>query len=221
MLTIDHIKDLSYDVQEVRPRIYLVSNFATPDEIATLYEEVNSAAEEEWSDGYLSEVRKHSLAKFGRDDLENLIAEGLLEVTDHFADKTLRIKDDNLRLEMANRAQKIFDQAGDLVFTGFMNHQRLYPGSYLTAHFDQYSDKLVQYAAVLYINDDYVDGEVFFPDHNLQLRPAPGDLLIFPGTKDYTHGVHPVGEGPVRYILPAFIKTRHPDGAMAGWGDFG
>jgi hypothetical protein len=221
MLTIDHIKDLSYDVQEVRPRIYLVSNFATPDEIAALHEEVESAAEEEWSYSYLAETKKHSLAKFGRDDLENLIAEGLLEVTDHFADKTLRIKDENLRFTLQHRATEIFNKAGDLEFTGFINHQRLYPGSYLTAHFDQYSDKLVQYAAVLYINNDYVDGEVFFPDHNLQLRPAPGDLLIFPGTKEYVHGVHPVGEGPVRYILPAFIKTRHPDGAMAGWGDFG
>jgi hypothetical protein len=221
MLTIDHIKDLGYTVEGVGDRIYLVSNFATPDELETLYEEVNNAAEEEWSHGYLSEVRKHSLAKFGRDDIENLIAEGLLEVTDHFADKTLRIQDEDLRFTLQHRAAAIFEKAGDLEFTGFMNHQRLYPGSYLTAHFDQYSDKLVQYAAVLYINDDYVDGEVFFPDHNLQLRPAPGDLLIFPGTKDYVHGVHPVGEGPVRYILPAFIKTRHPDGSMAGWGDFG
>jgi hypothetical protein len=221
MLTIDHIKDLGYTVEEVGTRIYLVSNFATPDELETLYEEVNSAAEEEWADGYLSEVRKHSLAKFGRDDIENLIAEGLLEVTGHFADKTLRIKDEDLRFALQHRAAAMFEKAGDLEFTGFMNHQRLYPGSYLTAHFDQYSDKLVQYAAVLYINDDYVDGEVFFPEHDLQLRPAPGDLLIFPGTKDYVHGVHPVGEGPVRYILPAFIKTRHPGGSMAGWGDFG
>jgi hypothetical protein len=221
MLTIDHIKDLGYSVEEVGDRIYLVSNFATPDELETLYEEVTNAAEEAWADGYLSEVRKHSLAKFGRDDIENLIAEGLLEVTDHFADKTLRIKDEDLRFTLQYRAAAIFEKAGDLEFTGFMNHQRLYPGSYLTAHFDQYSDKLVQYAGVLYINDDYVDGEVFFPDHDLQLRPAPGDLLIFPGTKEYVHGVHPVGEGPVRYILPAFIKTRHPDGSMAGWGDFG
>ncbi len=221
MLTVDHIQTLGYRVDEVAPRIYLVSNFATPDEIQTLHEEVNSAAEEDWSYSYLSETRKHALAKFGRDDLENLIAEGLLEVTDHFADKTLPIKDDQLRLTLQNRAIEIFQQAGDLVFTGFMNHQRLYPGSALTAHFDQYSDKLVQYAAVLYINDDYAAGEVFFPNYELSLRPAPGSLLIFPGTKEYMHGVYPVEEGPTRYVLPAFIKTRHPDGAMAGWGDFG
>jgi hypothetical protein len=221
MLTIDHITELGYDVQEVGPRIYLVSNFAAADELSILFDEVTSAAEEDWSHGYLSEVKKHSLAKFGRDDIENLVEEGLLEITGHFADKTLRIKDEELRFTLHNRAAAIFEKAGDLEFTGFMNHQRLYPGSYLTAHFDQYSDKLVQYAGVLYINDDYVEGEVFFPEHDLQLRPAPGSLLIFPGTKDYVHGVHTVGEGPVRYILPAFIKARHPDGSMAGWGDFG
>lgn len=221
MLKLDYIHSLGYAAEELAPRIFLIAYFATPDEIATLHEEVNNAAEEDWSHRYLGETRKHALAKFGRDDIENLVKEGLLEITDHFADKTLRISDDQLRLTLQSRATEIFQQAGDLEFTGFMSHQRLYAGSALTAHFDQYSDKLVQYAAVLYINDDYVDGEIFFPRQGLKLRPKPGSLLIFPGTEDYVHGVHPVGEGPVRYVIPAFIKTRHPDGSMAGWADFG
>ncbi len=66
-------------------------------------------------------------------------------------------------------------------------------------------------------NNAYEAPDVFNPN----LHPPAGALFIFPGTKDYIHGVHPVGPGPVRYVLPAFIKTRHPDGAMAGWGDFG
>ncbi len=222
MLTIDHIKSLGYAVEEVAPRIFHISQFATPEEVAILLNEAEAATEEDWSIQYMEEMRKNCLIKFGRDDIENLKSEGLLEVTDTFADKILTVRSKEPIRAFYARSREIFEQVEELDVTGFSGHQRLYAGTSLTAHFDQYSDKLVQYAAVLYYNDDYVDGEVFFPQHNdLKLRPAPGDLLIFPGTKDYVHGVHPVGEGPVRYVLPAFIKTRHPDGAMAGWADFG
>ena len=221
MLTVDHIRDLGYDVDELAPRIFLISNFATPEEVDVLYAEASAATEEEWSSRYLGEMRKHAREKFGRDDLEQLVREGLLEITDNFADKNLAVADDKVRHSLQNKATQIFDAVGGLEVTGFIVHQRLYAGTKLIEHFDQYSDKLVQYAAVLYINDDYVDGEVFFPQQGLKLRPKPGSLLIFPGTKDYVHGVHQVGEGPVRYVLPAFIKLTHPDGPMAGWANFG
>jgi hypothetical protein len=221
MLTLDHIRSLGYAAEEVAPRIFQISQFATVDELAKLLKEVNAATEEDWSVQYLEEMRKNCLVKFGRDDIENLKKEGLLEVTDTFSDKIINVKSKKVIKALHEKSREIFKAVGELDVTGFSAHQRLYTGSSLTAHFDQYSDKLVEYAAVLYYNDDYTEGEVFFPQHDLQLRPAPGDLLIFPGTKDYVHGVHPVGEGPVRYVLPAFIKAKHPDGAMAGWGDFG
>lgn len=221
MLKLEDLQSLGYDAEEVGPRIFCIENFASVEEVAKLHAEAAAATEEDWSVQYMDEMRKNAREKFGRDDVENLVKEGLLEVTKTFADKLYFVQDEELVHEIQNRASEIFALAGDFDVTGFMAHQRLYAGSSLTAHFDQYSDKLVQYAAVLYINDDYVDGEVFFPQQGLKLRPKPGSLLIFPGTKDYVHGVRPVGEGPVRYVLPAFIKTRHPEGAMAGWADFG
>ena len=221
MLTLDHIKSLGYAAEEVAPRIFLISKFTEPEELDELLAEVNAATEEDWSIQYLDEMKKNCLQKFGRDDIENLKAEGLLEVTDTFSDKIYSVQNIDLIRALHKKTERIFEAVGELDVTGFAGHQRLYTGSSLTAHFDQYSDKLVEYAAVLYYNDDYTEGEVFFPQHDISLRPSPGDLLIFPGTKDYVHGVHPVGEGPVRYVLPAFIKAKHPDGAMAGWGDFG
>jgi hypothetical protein len=221
MITVNGLQDLGFTAEEVGPRIFCIENFATAEELTALLEEVNAATEEDWSSQYLNEMKKNCLVKFGRDDIDNLRAEGLIEVTDTFADKLYFVQDRSLTHALHARSVDIFKMAGDFEVTGFLTHQRLYAGSELTAHFDQYSDKLVQHAAVLYYNDDYTEGEVFFPQHDLKFRPKPGSLLIFPGTEDYIHGVHPVGEGPVRYILPAFIKTRHPDGAMAGWGDFG
>jgi hypothetical protein len=221
MLELDHLHSLGYAAEELAPRIFSVDNFASAEEIAKLHAEAAAATEEEWNFRYMDEMRKNAHKKFGRDDVENLVKEGLLEVTSTFADKNLAISNGDLVYAIQDRSEKIFALAGDFEITGFIVHQRLYAGSQLTAHFDQYSDKLVQYAAVLYINDDYVDGEIFFPGFDLKLRPTPGTLLIFPGTSEYVHGVHQVGEGPVRYVIPAFIKTRHPNGSMAGWADFG
>jgi hypothetical protein len=221
MLKLEHLHSLGYAAEELASRIFCVENFASVEEVDMLRAEVAAATEEDWSVQYMDEMRKNAREKFGRDDVENLVKEGLLEVTKTFADKLYFVQDEELVHKFQNRSKEIFALAGDFDVTGFMAHQRLYAGSSLTAHFDQYSDKLVQYAAVLYINDDYVDGEVFFPQQGLKLRPKTGALLIFPGTSDYVHGVHQVGDGPVRYVLPAFIKTRHPEGAMAGWADFG
>ena len=57
------------------------------------------------------------------------------------------------------------------------------------------------------MNNDYNGGEFIFPEKDFELVPEPGSLLIFPGTKDFEHGVNPVKDGPIRYVMPGFIKV--------------
>lgn len=222
MLTLDILTELGYNAKELAPRVYKISNFATPDETAELFNEATSYTEEDWKIHYYAEMRKNCMLKFGRDDIENLVKEGLLEVTDSWEDKNIYVQSRDIVKKLDERATEIFDRVGELAVTGFNVFQRLYEGTHLVSHYDQYSDKLVQYAAVLYLNDDYAEGELFFPRLNLHhVRPAPGDLVLFPGTSEFEHGVTHVAAGPVRYVIPVFIKAKHPDGSMAGWGDFG
>jgi len=82
----------------------------------------------------------------------------------------------------------------------------MYKDVELVAHTDQYTDPSIQYAAIIYIHDDYNGGEIFWPNANYQMRPSPKDLLIFPGTDEFNHGVRHVLEGPTIHVLPAFIK---------------
>jgi hypothetical protein len=58
-------------------------------------------------------------------------------------------------------------------------------GVELKSHTDQHTDPSIHYATIIYINDDYVDGELFFPNKDISLRPKPGDLLFFPGNEEY------------------------------------
>lgn len=220
-LSLEDIKALNYEVEELLPRVYQIKNFAAPDELRELFMEATSYSEEDWNHRYLAEMRTHAREKFGHDDLDKLKAEGLLEITDNFADKNISVQNLQLMRTLQQRTEEIFDTVGNLDVTGFIVFQRLYAGTELISHFDKYSDKLVEYAAVLYLNNDYEGGALFFPKFDFEIVPEPGTLIIFPSTEEFEHGVRPVKEGPVRYVIPVFIKASHPDGSMAGWANFG
>lgn len=59
----------------------------------------------------------------------------------------------------------------------------------LDPHVDTLSSEKNHIASIYYINDDYVGGEIVFPDHNLKIKPKPNSLIIFPGNENYLHEV--------------------------------
>ena len=105
-------------------------------------------------------------------------------------------------------ASMIAEADDSLMLSGFATIQRMQPGIELKSHTDQHTDPSIRYATIIYINDDYNDGELFFKNIGLKLRPKPKTLLIFPGNEKYEHGVEFVGEGPIRYVLVGFIKEK-------------
>jgi len=220
-LTKEHIESLGFEVEEVQPKIFAVKNFISKIEIERIMARISQYTEEDWRHRYLEEMRSACLEKFGRDDIEALVAEGLLEVTWNFADKNVGYDEHDFKNMLTARVQDIFTPLGDLRVNGFHVVHRLYEGSELLAHFDQYSDKLIEYAAILYVNEGYTAGELFFTYFDFEYTPEPGTLMLFPGTEQYHHGVRPVGPGSVRYNLPSFVRKIHPDGEMAGWANFG
>ena len=60
-------------------------------------------------------------------------------------------------------------------------------------------------ATLIYLNDDYEGGEIYFPTHGISLKPKAGDLLMFPGNMHYAHGVTPVMSG-YRYTIPMWFE---------------
>jgi len=222
-LTAEDIRSLGYEVEELQPRIFAIKNFLSKEEIDRIMHVISTYTEEDWRHRYLEEMRAACLEKFGRDDIEELVAEGLLEVTWNFADKNVGFEDHDFKNMLTFRVQDIFDLLGENEFkvNGFHVVHRLYEDSELLAHFDQYSDKLIEYAAILYVNEGYTKGELFFTHFDFEYTPDPGTLMVFPGSERYHHGVRPVGPGPVRYNLPSFVRRVHPDGEMSGWAEFG
>lgn len=210
ILTKEHILSLGYtNVEEVAPRIFLIEGFLLDSELELLLKTATEATDEEWTYHYMEGVRELARLKFGEDaDLDTLVEEGKYEITQNWQDKNLKIIHLPIIKTLDDRGQEIFNFRDDLRFNGCGTIQRQYSGVPLLAHVDNHTDPSLEYAAVIYLNDDYVDGEVFFTHQGIQLRPKPGSILLFPTGDEFLHGVHAPGDGPIRYIIPSFISRK-------------
>jgi hypothetical protein len=66
-------------------------------------------------------------------------------------------------------------------------------------------------ASLFYINDDYLGGELYFPNQKIQFKPKKGAAYFFPGDMNYVHGVTEVKES-LRYTCPFFWEVLEHTG---------
>lgn len=204
MLTLNHIANAGFEAEEIDDRIFLVKDFISQDEIDQLMEIATKATNDDWENRYIESVENFSELKFGRRDIDNLVKEGKLEITDSWKDKVLNVHTYKLVDDLTNRLRDVFKEV-DTEVRGIGIIQRQYAGVPLKEHVDNHTDPSLDYATVIYVNDDYTGGEIFFSGRGLELKPKAGSLLIFPTDENYLHGVNPPGEGPVRYVMPSFV----------------
>lgn len=65
---------------------------------------------------------------------------------------------------------------------------------------------LTEGALVIYINDDYEGGEIFFPDLDLEIKPKAGQLISWPSGPMFEHGVKHISGGN-RYVISSFLTN--------------
>ncbi len=199
--------EVGFKTTEIYDKILLIEDFISQEEVQELLNVIASIKEEDWKIEYTSNLKRFCLEKFGRDDVENLVNEGKFEITRNWEDKNYNIKDHKIQKVILERIDPLIRKANpNYELSGMAVLQRMQEGVELKSHTDQHTDPAIQYATILYINDDYVDGEIFFKNINLKLKPKPGSMLVFPGTEEYEHGVVTVGPGPIRYVLTGFVK---------------
>jgi hypothetical protein len=200
--------DAGYNTEVFHDGILFIKDFLKDNELDTLLNIIKTTPNEDWSIEYTKNLARFCMEKFGRDDVENLVAEGKFEITQGWEDKNLDITHEEISKTLQVRLGDLISLSDkSLELAGFGTLQRMQAGVELKAHTDQHTDPSIKYAAILYINDDYKDGTLFFKNkENSDLRPTPGTLLLFPGNEEYEHGVRFVGEGPIRYVTVGFIK---------------
>lgn len=206
-LTIEWLEGLGYQADRLNKNIFVIKNFLTEHEVTMLMKTAEETSEEAWSEHYMGGLRNLAYRKFGRTDLDNMIAEGLVEVTRNWSDKNLAVPR-RYSEDIDKRMAEIFAFNPDIVFNGAGTIQRMPEGIALGAHVDNHSDPSIEWAAVTYLNDDYAGGELYFKHLDIRIKPSSRSLVVFPGTPEYEHGVLPVKAGPVRYVIPGFVATK-------------
>jgi hypothetical protein len=204
-----NLRDNGFIFEEVTDEILWIKDFFTNEDLDFVLNCIDNASQADWEIEYTTNLARFCMEKFGRDDVDNLVAEGKFEITQNWADKNLNIKHHKEQQVFYKRLSTMVDASDPLLMlSGLATIQRMQKGVELKSHTDQHTDPSIRYATIIYINDDYVDGELFFPKLDISLRPKPRDLLFFPGDENHEHGVKHVGEGPIRYVIVGFIKEK-------------
>jgi hypothetical protein len=68
-------------------------------------------------------------------------------------------------------------------------------GLFLRPHIDTESAESNHIASIYYINEDYIGGELCFPDLNINIKPIPNSVIFFPGNENYLHEVRKIISG--------------------------
>ena len=58
---------------------------------------------------------------------------------------------------------------------------------------------------MMYPNDDYEGGEVYFPRQGIEFKPTAGDVYVYPSGFAFPHGTRPVKSG-TRYCVVTWLK---------------
>lgn len=78
-------------------------------------------------------------------------------------------------------------------------------GSEMGKHVDDYEDydKNPTVSGILYLNDNYQGGELYFEDQGIKIKPTAGSMVIFPSIKPYFHQSLKIIDG-IKYMCPVF-----------------
>ena len=208
-LTREDFARAGLEAEELYKGIFVVRNFLKENEIDGLLRQFSEMTDEEWSKQYTDSLYAFIERQYGVKTIEEAQALGYdIKIDENWVDKNALIKDQELASSINDRLAKLFEPFDNLDLQGVGSIQRQYEGVSLSYHVDSLSNPLVVFANVIYINDDFIGGELHFPTIDITYRPEKGALIVFPSADDYLHGVLPVGPGPIRYALPAFVNRR-------------
>ena len=124
---------------------------------------------------------------------------------DHWKGKVLISKSIVDELDIINKKISELFQSYSYI-TDIKNIQRVVPGGSINYHTDNGSDKDNKYGVILYLNGDFLGGEIDYPDINFYYHPDPGDLIIHEAS--IYHGVRELISG-TRYMLTCFVEGNN------------
>jgi len=171
--------------------------------------QVNSLHETAWEipNFLLDDEVKHFMSFISGCDDSSWYAD---MATGHWAGRSLLLRDTG-----DAHIEETTDRVQDRLFSSFYQYKRIHqlnsilralPGQSMGPHRDdvEQEDKINVYGVVIYLNDDYEGGEIYYPEYDIAHKPKAKSMVIHRAST--IHGVNPVVGEKVRYILTSFVK---------------
>jgi hypothetical protein len=207
--------ELGYKVNEIDTDIYIIEDFITEEERLSIYDRAISAPEEEWQNTFIKNYIEQSPLKNNPEALAEDIAE--VKLRNKLSDKVVMFSNKSIEKGIHSRMRDILGNK-DLYVNGSAI-QRHYSGSYLQEHYDSHGKPALKYASIIYLNDDYIGGSLYFPDRGIEFRPPIRSLVVFNSGPEYVHGVRRVEDGPIRYVFVSFVWLEQRPGFKSSSAD--
>lgn len=109
--------------------------------------------------------------------------------------------------EIRNRLEAMFD--GHSRIGPLAAIQRFMQGQDMGQHRDDSGGPDISYGCIIYLNEDYLGGEIRYPNHQINIKPRTGMLIVH--SADENHLVTAVDSG-TRYMLTTFVFSGSPGG---------
>jgi hypothetical protein len=175
-----------------RNRIIEVPNFVTPELARGMVKYFNLVSDDLWGD-----IAFYNSKGMGLPPNDPLFKECGLE--ENFFE--------SLREQYKYCVSSIFDRP---VRPNTSHAQKWDVGGFASPHSDN-SDfdgnptafEINKYVGILYLNEDYEGGELFFDDHGIEIKPNSCSYYVFPGGIENIHGVREITKGQ-RYTMVSF-----------------
>lgn len=95
-----------------------------------------------------------------------------------------------------------------------INYVRYTTGQHFNVHTDHGFSYNCTVSSVMYLNDNYEGGELYFPLLDIKIKPEYGDIVFFPSTYIYAHASMPITSG-VKYSAVTMFdyndRTHQPE----------
>lgn len=96
----------------------------------------------------------------------------------------------------------------DYTLDTLYNIYKFREGDFMKEHHDSGLSPDIKLGAVIYLNDDFEGGEIYYPKANLEIKPVARSLVVHPAGMIYRHGVKSVTSGE-RFSLAGFARISH------------
>lgn len=115
----------------------------------------------------------------------------------------LKSKNHKILIDIYKRVSSLFDDK--LHAQGIRMIHKTDKYSFWERHSDNEGGSEIDYGVVIYLNDDFYGGELYYPESDLTITPEQGMLVCHPG--DVQHEVLKVLSGD-RYTLTSFVRSK-------------